>query len=47
MGSKVSRERCVESDTRVWRGVWGPIDEYGTVCWDRNVSMERCVEIDR
>ena len=37
---------CVWTDTGVWSGVLGPISEYGAVCWDRYVIMERCVWTD-
>jgi len=31
----LSMERCVGTDSSVWSGVFGPIVEYGAVCWDR------------
>jgi len=30
----------------VWSGVLGTRVEFGAVCWDRKLSVERCVAID-
>ena len=36
-------ERCVGTDGSAWRGVLGPKVESGAVCWERYLSVERCV----